>query len=133
MLIALWVRSYYVLDEFSQPTSLDHWVGGSSIRGQLQLYNGDILIPALFKSGLRSFDAKSGYAQSVIVDTDWEFSFDSINGWYLLLPHWFLALLCATLAAAPWMPWPDRFGLRTLLIATTLIAVVLGLVVMFSR
>jgi hypothetical protein len=90
------------------------------------LYTGDILIPALFKSGLRSFDAKSGYAQSVIVDTDWEFSFVSINGWYLLLPHWFLALFCATLAAAAWIPWPARFGLRTLLIATTLVAVALG-------
>jgi hypothetical protein len=29
----------------------------------------------------------------------------------------------------PWVPWSKRFSLRTLLIATTLVAVVLGLVV----
>jgi predicted secreted protein len=30
-------------------------------------------------------------------------------------------------AIAPWLPWPRRFSLRTLLMATTLVAVVLGL------
>ena len=38
-----------------------------------------------------------------------------------------ISLLCAALAAAPWLCW--RFSLRTLLIATTLVAVVLGVIV----
>jgi hypothetical protein len=42
------------------------------------------------------------------------------------LPHWFVALLFAALAALPWIR--PTFSLRTLLIATTLIAVLLGLV-----
>ena len=34
----------------------------------------------------------------------------------------------------PWLPWmPGRFSLRTLLIATTLVAVVLGLIVWLRR
>jgi len=45
----------------------------------------------------------------------------------LTLPHWLMALLSASLASVPWIS--QRFSLRTLLIATTLIAVVLGLVV----
>ena len=45
---------------------------------------------------------------------------------YLILP-------AAILAIAPWLPWPSRFSLRTLLIATTLVAVVLGLVVAVLR
>lgn len=49
----------------------------------------------------------------------------------LTIPHWFLVLLSAALAAVLWLPY--RFGLRTLLIATTLIAVVLGLVVWAAR
>jgi hypothetical protein len=42
-------------------------------------------------------------------------------------PCWFLALLFSIFAAVPWIRW--HFRLRTLLIATTLVAMVLGLVV----
>lgn len=41
--------------------------------------------------------------------------------------HWFPVMIFATAAALPWLPW--RFSLRTLLIATTLLALVVGLVV----
>ena len=37
--------------------------------------------------------------------------------------------IIATLAAAPWLSWSRQFSLRTLLIATTLVAVGLGMVV----
>lgn len=43
------------------------------------------------------------------------------------VPIWFLFMLVASSGALPWLRW--RFSLRTLLIATTLVAVVLGLVV----
>ena len=43
------------------------------------------------------------------------------------LPHWFLLGTCMTFATVPWLPY--RYSLRTLLIATTLVAVGLGLVV----
>ena len=46
-----------------------------------------------------------------------------------LCPHWF-SLITVAIAALPWirqLSW--RFNLRTLLIATTLVAVVLGLAV----
>jgi hypothetical protein len=49
------------------------------------------------------------------------------------VPHWFLALTCAIMATIPWEPWKWKFSLRTLLIATTLVAVVLGLIVARSR
>src|SRR5262245_26937370 len=51
--------------------------------------------------------------------------------WILQAPYWFLVLLSSTFAAAPWFRW--HFSLRTLLIATTLFALVLGLVVWASR
>jgi hypothetical protein len=38
-------------------------------------------------------------------------------------------MLCASLALLPRITWPLRFSLRTLLIATTLIAMALGLIV----
>src|SRR2546423_33436 len=47
-----------------------------------------------------------------------------------IVPHWFPVLLLATFAVAPWYRRiPHQFSLRTLLIATTLVAVVLGLLV----
>ena len=46
---------------------------------------------------------------------------------YVCFPHWFPVLLFALLAAAPWIKW--RFSVRTLLIATGLVAVILGVAV----
>jgi hypothetical protein len=44
-----------------------------------------------------------------------------------LAPYWFYVSLATIAAALPWLRW--SFSLRTLLIATTLVAIVLGLVV----
>jgi hypothetical protein len=48
-------------------------------------------------------------------------------------PDWFAILFCAILGGTTWIRWPKRFSLRTLLIATTLVAVVLGLIVWATR
>lgn len=45
------------------------------------------------------------------------------------LSQWPLVVAALAAAAAPWLPWPARFSLRTLLIATTLAAFILGLAV----
>jgi hypothetical protein len=47
------------------------------------------------------------------------------------VPCWFAVMLMIVASAAPWFPL--RFSLRTLLIATTLIAVVLGTIVWMSQ
>ena len=44
------------------------------------------------------------------------------------LPYWFLVLLSAIFALSPWIRSSKRVSLRTLLIATTLVAVVLGMI-----
>jgi hypothetical protein len=52
------------------------------------------------------------------------------GGGMVALPYWFAVLLAVTLAVAPWirqLNW--RFTTRTLLIATTLVAILLGLIV----
>jgi hypothetical protein len=49
----------------------------------------------------------------------------------LLTPHWFAVALMAVPIAVPWLSW--RYSLRTLLIATTVVAVVLGMIVWMSR
>ena len=53
------------------------------------------------------------------------------NPFAFAIPFWFLILMSATMATLPWITW--RFTLRTLLIATTLVALVMGLIVYFAR
>lgn len=54
------------------------------------------------------------------------FYFRQFAGFYrVIVPYWFLIVVAASLVAVPWI----RFSLRALLIATTLVAVLLWLVV----
>jgi hypothetical protein len=46
---------------------------------------------------------------------------------------WWAVALCVLIASVAWFPWPRQFSLRTLLIVTTLVAVVMGLVVYVAR
>jgi hypothetical protein len=46
--------------------------------------------------------------------------------WGIEIAHWLLLLLSATFAMLPWLRRLRQFSLRTLLIATTLIAVLLA-------
>ena len=53
--------------------------------------------------------------------------------WILDVPYWLIALPLCALAAAPWIKWSHRFSLRALLIATTVVAAILGLAVYVGR
>jgi hypothetical protein len=56
-------------------------------------------------------------------------NFSNTNRWkrsVVFIPYWFLAILSIALTVAPWIHWSKRFSLRSLLIATTLIAVLLA-------
>jgi hypothetical protein len=53
--------------------------------------------------------------------------------WQVNIPYAIPVLVSAALAVPPWIRWRWKFSLRTLLITTTLIAAVLGLVVWAGR
>jgi len=61
------------------------------------------------------------------------FAIDSRSAHCVLFPHWFLVASTAVFTAAPWLQPNWRFTLRTLLIATTLVAVGLGWLVYMLR
>jgi hypothetical protein len=62
--------------------------------------------------------------------------FSARNDWpsyaWACVPHWFVAVLMAMLSAAPWLRW-RRFNIRTLLFATTVFAIVMGVAVLHHR
>jgi hypothetical protein len=55
----------------------------------------------------------------------WQFTASLV---VMVFPYWFLVLMSAAFAVIPWIGWKRRFSLRTLLIATTLVAVALGMI-----
>jgi hypothetical protein len=78
-------------------------------------------------SGQTHFDAAHASSPPI-----WGFGAASPGGIVklLFLPFWSVVLLASILAGISWLRW--RFTLRTLLIATTLVAILLGLAVHFS-
>jgi hypothetical protein len=131
LLIALWVRSYWIGDNIRLPAS-EARVNVYSVRGTFStsVYRVPISPP-------RGWEWESTPIGSMLpvfgLRRSWSYHSDGPLR-YLVFPHRFLVLMFAMLAAVPWLPWwSKRFSLRTLLIATTLIAVVLGLIVWQTR
>jgi hypothetical protein len=131
MLIALWVRGHFYADYviFGPPKS--GMLDLISSEGGIWLYwNGDPPDSTVeFKSLEPSVGVELPETSEVGFAFDKDFSISSPY-WCIASPDWFLALTCAALGVAPWMRqicW--RFTTRTLLIATTLVAVGLGLIV----
>jgi hypothetical protein len=52
---------------------------------------------------------------------------------FLMLPFWFLVLASGLLAMLLRMSWPPRFTLHSLFIATTFLAIVLGMIAWLDR
>jgi hypothetical protein len=127
LLIALWVRSATTSDTLHGRISVDREFDIHSSEGAI------ILIVEAADDGewgilsIAHPSEMEGYS-----DSRWRAGTTTLPGWYVIGPHWFLVAAFALLGIALWRP-PRRFSLRTLLIATTLVAVVLGIVVLASR
>jgi hypothetical protein len=126
LLILLWVRSYRVIDSVSWTTSTRIGVGS------------EIGIIIVSRSKSTAINART-FQWHTITDFMGAFprtwSFDSSrDGFRITFPHRLPIAITGILAVAPWIPQLRlRFSLRTLLIATTLVAVVLGLAVYAAR
>jgi hypothetical protein len=139
-LIVLWMRSYSWADELTLASRLRL----TSIYGYIQ-YMGPF--------GRYSFEEDWDYlcwrpssdeiravtqTEATMNDLDpkikaWLNQFRGVRrpsiAWLGSVPYWIVVCVAATLTVAPWIPWSNRFSLRTLLLATTLVAAMLGLAV----
>jgi hypothetical protein len=134
LLIALWVRSKYAADSFYGPIGRVNGFVATSRDGGLGIGISDSKLKWLYVS--RQPNAKSSIEYSTVLGFSVSQSTFPIHRSARGLvafrtPHWFPVLSFATLSALPWFRY--RFSLRTLLIATTLVAVVLGLIVYATR
>lgn len=130
LLCVLWVRSYLREDVFT--AALSSQLGGNvrSSKGGLEfgvfvtsdIQWGHYSLPSDLRRVLRGvmFDTLGFSARHV-----------PNQSWAIKVPDWFVIGLLALSAVIPWRI--SRFSLRTLLIAITLVAVLLGLVVWATR
>jgi hypothetical protein len=130
LVCALWVRSYTIADGVTRLGKTELVI--LSFRGVLDFgVNGDPSAPHIVGTGWIHYE--NDVTGDSVESLPYRFGFHIANledgSW--AIPHWFAAMLCVGMAAAAWFRW--RFSLRTLLIATTLIAVVLGLIVWAVR
>jgi hypothetical protein len=121
LLIVFWVRSY-------------SWLDSASLFGKYSLasFRGDIFVNrpvVLTYSGPAPprFSPPRYGITSIPADQRGLIIFE--GGW--AIPYWLSMLPVVALGIAPWFRW--RFSLRTLLIAATLVALAVGLVVSMVR
>jgi hypothetical protein len=130
-LFALSGRSYYWWDMLSGSLSPSRHFTISSYFGRLRFsthYDND-------------WRSRSRIASRSLVEVPgpgperWWFSVEKIRravSVFVMVPTWFPASIFAVIAVMPCLSWSYRFSLRALLIATTLIAAILGALVISS-
>jgi hypothetical protein len=120
-LCLLWVRSYWLWDDIFWVNSGAGGAALSSSHGQLRLGPCSSVLPVV---GLiwQSYPPE-GFTPAP------EFYF-SLRHRSLAFPYWFAVLTGCIVTGAPWLR--EQYSLRTLLIITTLVAIVLGLAVWLS-
>ena len=139
LLIALWVRSYSFLDFCEMNVAHGKTLHIQSVNGRLLLFG------LSFNRGSKVGSFSVGtcapsplYNECAVTGAAIPGGGVSINvmgtGGGIKIPIWIPVSLAMALASLPWFPWLRwRYSVRTLLIATTLVAVVLGLIVWATR
>jgi hypothetical protein len=118
LLCLLWVRSHYYYDLGTS--------GIVPIRGSLYMTQ-KIAMQPRYTSTARFVRTMLGTQAVPAAD----FVVEPLDAF--TIPFWFLVLVTGAASRAPWFRWPTHFSLRTLLIATTLVAVALGLIVWATK
>ncbi len=135
LLVALWVRSCWTVDKVNVPL-LNSW---NVMIGSLPGVCGGELYKRYgvgFGWGTETSDEARRHipqSESSLSSGIWgRFAYVYERGPGVILPDWFLIGVAVVLSGAPWLRWTNRFSRRTLLIATTLVAVGLGLIASLS-
>jgi hypothetical protein len=133
LLIVLWVRSYNVCDIVSRlnPSMQGTTFGsndGAAYFIRMVVPPSPLLRPPQPPRMPHGWKLYSTEANAMPQKFRWNVTRGKVN---VSFPYWLLVAICATVAFVPWVR--TRYSLRTILIATTLVAVVLGLIVWLGR
>ena len=153
--LVLWVRSYTRLDVIGFPyTGMTYpahdwtwWTEVVSCRGQLAWEGSNLVKKGKsvwtwmtwpIRGGEMDFKDNSGKPLPSVLGFKYversPKTAQRPSQYVFVVPYYFPFLLTSSLSLAPWVRYlPRRFSIRTLLIVTTLVAVVLGLIVWAAR
>jgi hypothetical protein len=133
LLMVWWLRSYW-------ECSLLHFSVPPDWGGHVLVVDGVVEVAKYKVVGSVQWDVTNMYSEGRAEFNDPGYQYLGFNliiispRWYEIdFPLWFGILLVGCCGFSPWWPWPMTFSLRTLLVATTLVAVVLGLIVWMSQ
>jgi hypothetical protein len=137
LLIALRMRSFQTVDDLWLPgLSFESFCGRFTVRQALpRRSEADLLAGRHIPTGrhwlTRPVDRRDGidWNEWSRQTSPWYFGWPSGGALTVTVPQSSALFLIATLAVIPWIRRTRRFSLRTLLIVTTLVAVVLGAVI----
>jgi hypothetical protein len=136
LLIVLWMRSYWNCDQcwghFPNGTTFE--IDSNSGYVWVGILHWNYPSPLMLRTSQQSKESLEKYGSLPKFRFMEQIGGSGLGTCVFAAPHWFLILLALGVAAIPWLPWwSKRFSLRTLLIAITLVAVVLGLIVYATR
>jgi hypothetical protein len=123
LLIVLWVRSYWRLDILEKRIGFETYQI-SSVKGRIAIAHLDRTQIGKSYLSVVAGDAADWRKGGVLGFAYYEDGFVTA----LIAPHWLPALIFAAIAVIPWILRSLHFSLRTLLVATTLVAVMLGFI-----
>jgi hypothetical protein len=141
-LMGMWVRSYYWSDCIGWSNKKSFVIAFTSLHGRVRFLQLN-LPPGTHLGYTRIFVQLP--AKGVMFDTDNDierpgavassrFYWSSrASDKTVAVPFWFLVVASGSLAMLLRMRWPLRFSLRSMLIATTFLAVVLGMIAWLDR
>ena len=134
-LMGMWVRSHYQHDEVRGRFTSGQCLYVHSVQGRIVVslnppfaitlgeWSAAIYIGPNKQQSVINIPLLS---HGILGSLGFGYGFDKFN-WLVAVPFWFLVLTCGSLAMIFRLSWPLRFTLRSLFIATTFLAVVLGM------
>jgi hypothetical protein len=130
--VVLWVASISHVIFINFPAIKNHCITAYPIRNALVVCDEGNRRPNR-PAGIEISSPPSYWpaAESQVIQHGPFVEYPSLIGTAYGVSFWLLIILSSSLAPLSWLHW--RFSLRTILIATTLVAVVLGLVVWAAR
>jgi hypothetical protein len=135
LLMVLWVRSYWRYQRVYFKVSIGEYSHSIVFRSYGNRLRTQYRSESNKRPQTRWFDCQtenSPVDKWFSIDRSRKYTLGFSHQWVdrgidTVIPHWFAMCTCIALASASWLRW--RFSLHTLLLTTTLVAVVLGLIV----
>jgi hypothetical protein len=129
----MWIRSYFKVDGFFGPLWGQKSISTISVQGEFgmclflsnRIDHFGLVAPSDNREEADWFALPRHCTRLGFRRTN-EFGYGPV----VVVPYWFLWAIPATLAVIPWIPWSHRFSIRTMLVITTLLAILCGLYVL---